>query len=78
MDAGIKTPASLIVIRKMKKFKKYLRTAGLMLFILLSGFGMGIDPNIFKPKRIENEKEIKTEQVVTKEEDGETTLHDVK
>ena len=60
----------------MKKFKKYMRTAGLMLFILLSGFGIGIDPNIFKPKRIENEEEVKTEQVVTKEED--TKLKEVK
>ncbi len=61
----------------MKKFKKYLRTAGLMLFILLSGFGMGIDPSIFKPKRIKNEKEAKTEQVVTKEEDDDTSLQEL-
>jgi len=58
----------------MKKFKRFLRTSGLMMFILLSGFAAGIDPNIFKPKRIYNEKEIKTEQVVKKEEDDETEL----
>ncbi|WOK08417.1 hypothetical protein RT717_07170 [Imperialibacter roseus] len=62
----------------MKKFKKYMRTAGLMLFILLSGFGMGIDPNIFKPKRIENEEGVKTEQVVKKQEDEETQLQEAK
>ncbi|WP_339812110.1 hypothetical protein [uncultured Imperialibacter sp.] len=62
----------------MKKLKKYMRTAGLMLFILLSGFGMGIDPNIFKPKRIENEEGVKTEQVVKKEEDEDTQLQEVK
>lgn len=49
-----------------------------MLFILLSGFGMGIDPNIFKPKRIENEEGVKTEQVVKKEEDEDTRLQEVK
>lgn len=62
----------------MKKFKKYLRTAGLVLFILLSGFGMGIDPNIFKPKRIENQEGVKTEQAEKNEEDEDIRLQELK
>ena len=48
------------------------------MFILLSGFGMGIDPNIFKPNRIENQEGVKTEQVVEKEEDEDTRLQELK
>lgn len=62
----------------MKKLKRYLRMAGIVVFILLSGFGAGIDPNLFKPRRIFNDKEVRTEQIVKKEEDSETSLQEIK